>query len=507
MAKNNIINSETLLAAVDLGSNSFRLEIGRYDGGQIQRVEYIKEAVRQGADLDADRNLKPEAIARGLKCLARFAESLKGIPPEHVRAAATQTLREARNRDEFIKLANKALGYKIEVISGVEEARLIYQGVSRLLPQSDERRLVIDIGGRSTEFILGQQFTAHTTDSLRVGSVAWSLKYFPNSELTEQHFFRAEIAAESFLDAVADTYRHQHWDVAYGASGTVGAIADVLTLAGFKSGQVTKKGLDWLRSELVRAKHADRVKLAGLRDDRKAVIGGGLSVLLAVFDLLKIDTMLVANGALRHGLLYDMVDEAQHEMSDIREASIKLLANRFSANAVQAANVKDAAFYLFDMLANDLNLSEQALGEQRRMLGWAAQCHEIGSAISHTESHRHGAYMIDNSELMGFSQSELHRLSLLVLGHHGKLKKLDLAANDNSFIVILACIRLAVILCHSRNKPELKGISLHLHDNSLQLNTSQAWLQRHPQTAYLLEEEVISWQKTNWNLMVIISPI
>lgn len=502
MAKNNIINSETLLAAVDLGSNSFRLEIGRYDGGQIQRVDYLKEAVRQGGDLDADRNLKPEAIERGLKCLARFGESLKGFPKEHVRAVATQTLREARNRDYFISLARKVLGYNIEVISGVEEARLIYQGVSRLLPQSDERRLVIDIGGRSTEFILGQQFKAHTTDSLRVGSVAWSLKYFPNGELSEQNFYRAEIAAESFLDAVADTYHHQYWDIAYGASGTFGAIADILTLEGFKEGQITKKGLDWLRNELVRAKYADRVKLAGLKEDRKAVIGGGLSVIMAVFDLLKIDTLMVANGALRHGLLYDMVAEANDDMSDIREASVKLLANRFSVNAIQAINVKETAIYLFDKLADDLKQTELETSELRRMLAWAAQCHEIGCAISHTESHRHGAYILDNSELMGFSQSELHRLSLLVLGHHGKIKKLDLAANDVGFIVILACIRLAVILCHSRNKPELKGISLHLHENSIQLSTTQTWHQKHPQTAYLLEEEIISWQKTNWSLMV-----
>ena len=420
MEKNNIINSDTLLAAVDLGSNSFRLEIGRYAGGQIQRVDYIKEAVRQGGYLDEDRNLKPEAIERGLKCLARFGETLKGFAKEHVRAVATQTLREARNRDYFIGLARKALGYNIEVISGVEEARLIYQGVSRLLPQSDERRLVIDIGGRSTEFILGQQFSAHTTDSLRVGSVAWSLKYFPNGELSEQHFYRAEIAAESFLDAVADTYGSQYWDVAYGASGTVGAIADILALEGYKEGQITKKGLDWLRNELVRAKYADRLKLAGLREDRKAVIGGGLSVLMAVFDLLKIDTLQVAYGALRHGLLYDMVAEANDGMRDIREASVKLLTNRFSASVKQANNVKETALYLFDTLADGLNQTELEISEQRRMLGWAAQCHEIGCAISHTESHRHGAYILDNSELMGFSQTELHSLSLLVLGHHGK---------------------------------------------------------------------------------------
>lgn len=195
--------SETLLAAVDLGSNSFRLEIGRVEHGQIQRVDYLKEAVRQGGDLDEDRNLTQEAIDRGLKCLARFGETLKGFPPHCVRAVATQTLREAKNRDVFIRQAKKALGYDVEVISGVEEARLIYQGVSRLLPQSNEKRLVIDIGGRSTEFIIGQHFDTETTDSLRVGSVAWSLKYFADGQFSERNFQRAEIAAESFLDMVA----------------------------------------------------------------------------------------------------------------------------------------------------------------------------------------------------------------------------------------------------------------------------------------------------------------
>ena len=309
MNANAYLHSETLLAAVDLGSNSFRLEIGRYENGQIQRVDYLKETVRQGGDLDEERNLKPEAIERGLKCLARFGETLKGLPKHHVRAVATQTLREARNRDVFIKLAKKALGYEVEVISGVEEARLIYQGVSRLLPQSDEKRLVIDIGGRSTEFILGQHLNAETTDSLRVGSVTWSLKYFADGSLSEKNFQRAEIAAESFLDAVADIYQHQYWDVAYGASGTVGAIADILAGAGFEEGKVTRKGLAWLRAQLIKAKTFDKLDLIGLKEDRKSVIAGGLSILIGIFDLLKLDALVVAKGALRHGLLYDMMEQ------------------------------------------------------------------------------------------------------------------------------------------------------------------------------------------------------
>lgn len=507
MQKNMTIGVETLLAAVDLGSNSFRLEIAHHVGGQIQRVDYIKEAVRQGGGLDENRNLNAEAIERGVKCLERFGEALKGFPTQNVRAVATQTLREARNTEYFLELACKALGYSIDVISGVEEARLIYQGVSHFLPQSEERRLVIDIGGRSTEFVLGQQFDVHSTDSLRVGSVAWSLKYFPNGELSERNFKRAEVAAKSFLDVITATFSRKHWDIAYGASGTVGAVADVLTIAGFQEGVVTKEGLDWLRKEIISAKNVDRLKLAGLKEDRNAVIGGGLSVLRAVFDLLDIETLHVARGALRHGLFYDMAAEASDGLVYTKEASISLLLKRFPVDATHAANVREAAIYLFDSVSEDLKLKKSELKEQRRLLNWAAQCHEIGSVISHTESHRHGAYILDHTELMGFSQSELHHLGLLVLGQHGKIRKLDLTTVDNRLIISLACMRMAVILCHSRTKPELRGIKrLHFIDNAIELTLIDNWLANHPQSAYLLEEEIISWKRTNWNLTIISKP-
>lgn len=499
------INPETLLAAIDLGSNSFRLEIGRYDGGQIQRVDYFKEAVRQGAGLDEDRNLKPEAIERGIQCLARFSESIKNFPKKHVRAVATQTLREAKNRNDFIKQARKVLGYDIQIISGVEEARLIYQGVSRFLPQTDERRLVIDIGGRSTEFILGQQLTAKTTESLRVGSVTWSLKYFPKGELSEKNFYRAEIAAESFLDAIAGTYQQKHWDIAYGASGTVSAIAEILSEKGYEDGRITKKGLNWLRDELIKAKNTSNIKLPNLRDDRKPVIAGGLSVLLAIFDLLKIKEMRVANGALRHGVLYDIITEDSDDLINMREASVQLLANRFLSNVQQASNVRDTALYLFDSVSQQHLENDVDIEEYKDMLAWAATLHEIGFAISHTEVHRHGAYILDHTELMGFSQTELHRLSQLVLGHYGKLKKLDFDLDDTGFIVQLLCLRLAVIFCHSRNTPTLNDINLSLRNKTFKLKTSENWAQKHPQTAYLLEEQVIAWQKINWKLAIKVS--
>jgi exopolyphosphatase / guanosine-5'-triphosphate,3'-diphosphate pyrophosphatase len=508
MEKMMTLGAETLLAAVDLGSNSFRLEIAHHVGGQIQRVDYLKEAVRQGGDLDENRNLNAAALERGIKCLERFGERLKGFPKQNVRAVATQTLREARNRDFFLGLARKALGYNIEVISGVEEARLIYQGVSHFLPQSDERRLVIDIGGRSTEFVLGQHFNTLKTESLRVGSVAWSLKYFPDGELSERNLKRAEVAAESFLDVITESYGPQHWDVAYGASGTVGAVGEMLALAGFKAGVITMEGLDWLRRELIKAKNVNRLRLDGLKEERNAVIGGGLSVLRAAFDILNIDTLHVARGALRHGLFYDMAAEASDGLVYTKEASVNLLLKRFPVDTRHADNVKEAAMYLFDSVAADLTLKKTELKEQARLLAWAAQCHEIGSIISHAVSHLHGAYILDHTELMGFSQSELHHLGMLVLGQRGKIRKLDLTMVDNRLIISLACLRLAVILCHSRNRPDLNGIKkLQYSEEGLQLTVLDGWLEAHPQSAYLLEEEVIAWKKTNWRLAVTIETI
>ena len=239
----------TLLAALDLGSNSFRLEIGRFDHNQIARVEYLKETVRQGNGLDGDRNLSLGAMQRGWDCLARFAERLAGFKKNQVRAVATQTLREARNRDEFLNRAHKILGFPIDVVSGREEARLIYQGVSRLLPQSGERRLVVDIGGRSTEMILGRGFEARMTESYRVGSVAWSMKYFSKGVFSAESFLLAEIAAKAVLDEAIEKYRPNHWDVAYGSSGTIGAVGDVLSAAGWPADLVTREGLDWITEQ------------------------------------------------------------------------------------------------------------------------------------------------------------------------------------------------------------------------------------------------------------------
>ena len=492
----------TLLASVDLGSNSFRLEIGRLDHSRIHRIEYIREAVRQGSGLDVDRNLSLDAMQRGWDCLARFGERLADFKENQVRAIATQTLREARNCDEFLVRAHKILGFRIEVISGREEARLIYQGVAHQLPPSSERRLVVDIGGRSTEMILGKNLESSTTESYRVGSVAWSMRYFPAGQFTAQAFESAEISAKAVLEEAVHVYRQDAWDVAYGSSGTIGAVSDALTANGFEPGVVTQEGLDWLLDRLLKAQSADRLKIEGIKEDRRSVIGGGVSVLRAVFDLLGIDRMLAAQGALRHGVLYDLLDR-ELDQTDLRSATVQRLAKKFEADAAQAQRVDKVSKALFMMIRATQPVAEsEAL---QRKLAWAAQLHEIGSQISHSNYHKHGAYILDNADAPGFALPELHRLSLLVLGHRGKLRKLEARFDDRFFIQQLLCLRLSVILCHARREPDLKGLQLESGAEPERLFVLQCragWAEAFPQSAYLLQEEVLAWQKTPWTLVL-----
>jgi exopolyphosphatase/guanosine-5'-triphosphate,3'-diphosphate pyrophosphatase len=488
------MHNGTRLAAVDLGSNSFRLEIGRYEFGHIQRVEYLKETVRQGGGLDENRMLTQEAMERGWACLARFGERLQGFERAHVRAVATQTLREARNRDVFVKRGSELLGYPIDVVSGPEEARLIYQGVARLLPQSDERRLVVDIGGRSTEMILGQQFSPSAVASFRVGSVAWSNKYFSDGTFTEQAFTAAEIAAKAVLDEALGTFRPDAWDVAYGSSGTAGAMGDVLAAAGHPAGLITREGLDWIYERLLRAQSVDRIRVEGIKEERKAVIGGGVSVIRAVFDLLDIDEMHVAQGALRQGALYDLLDREQAN-TDLRTSTVQALMHRFAVDMEHADRVARTASALFAQAA--------PTGTERaaRKLDWAARLHEVGCRISHSDYHRHGAYILEHTDAAGFALPELHRLGLLVLGQRGKLRKLETQCwDDPIFALQLLCLRLAVLLCHARRDPDMQGLRLRSAPAQWRLQTRKGWATAYPQSAHLLREEVLAWQKTAWSL-------
>ncbi|WP_427912488.1 exopolyphosphatase [Ramlibacter sp. MMS24-I3-19] len=491
----------TPLAAVDLGSNSFRLEIGRFDHGQVHRVEYIKETVRLGGGLDDARNLTTAAMQRGWDCLARFGERLAGFGRPQVRAVGTQTLREARNCDVFLARANAALGFPIEVISGREEARLIYQGVAHLLPQSDERRLVADIGGRSTELILGRQFEARVTESYRVGSVAWSMRYFPEGEFTAAAFERAQVAAQAVLDDAVGRYGRGQWDVAYGSSGTIGAVGDILAAAGYHG--IPREGLRWLVQQLVAARSADKVRLDGLKDDRRAVIGGGLAVLLALFDLLGIATMQPADGALRQGVLFDLLDREQ-ATTDVRWSTVQRLATKFGVDLAQVGRVGRIGTQLLQQLQAG-NATPEALARHQRELQWAATLHEVGSHISHSDYHKHGAYILEHADAAGFARHELHRLGLLVLGHRGKLRKLDADFGDEAFIETLLCLRLAVILCHARRNPDLGGLRLQPGRGPFRLAMTADWARAYPQSAHLLREEAVAWQKTPRTLAVTVT--
>ena len=497
------MQTKSLYAAIDLGSNSFRLEIGQMDAGQLRRVEYIKETVRQGNGLDAERNLTEEAMTRGWDCLARFGERISGFKPNQVRAVATQTLREARNRDEFLAKAKRMLGFPIEVIAGREEARLIYLGVSHLLPQSDERRLVVDIGGRSTEMILGRHENATTLESYRVGSVGWSMKYFQDGLWTTAAFKAAEIAAKAVLDEAQLLFNRQHWDKCYGSSGTVGAVSDVLTAAGWQEGLITREGLAWLKDRLLKAQKPDNLRLDGVKEDRKPVIGGGLAVLQAVFDLLQIDEMHVAQGALRHGALFDLID--REGMHDVRSSMVESLAQRFGTDKMQAERVSRTAQHLLKTLIPET--TDTPVAERQRYLQklhWACQLHEIGMRISHSDYHKHGAYILDNTDLQGFTMDELHRLSQLVLGHRGKLRKLESELEDTSFVLQLMALRIAVILCHARRDPDLSGLNMvcDKHRRTTQLSIQSDWAELWPQSAHLLREEKNAWFKTDWGFQV-----
>ena len=487
------MNNAIALAAVDLGSNSFRLEIGSYEHRQIHRVEYLKETVRQGNGLDSNRNLTQESMERGWACLARFGERLRGFNPEHVRAVATQTLREARNRDEFIERGSQLLGFPIEVISGEEEAALIYRGVNSQLPATNDNRLIIDIGGRSTEFVLGQNSVPQAVASYRIGSVAWTARYFPQGDITPEAFQTAEIAARAVLDEVLDTFTLGSWDVVYASAGTANAVGDTLSAHGFGQGIITREGLDWLQQQLLQARHIDKIKLDGLKEDRRPVVAGGLSVLRAIFDLLGLEHMEVAQGALRMGVLYGLVDDEQ--VGDIHTASVLGLMQRFQVHAGHARHVAETAQHLWLQLHPQEDHAPAALA-------WAGLLHEVGCRISRSNYHRHSAYVLEHCNAPGFTPAELDHLGQLVLGHRGKLKKMEAFMHHPGNALQLLCLRLAIVLCNSRRAPDMEGLHLQRNGQTILLHTPAGWAQRYPLSAQLLRDEADALNKSDWQLQL-----
>lgn len=494
------MQDDQTLAAVDLGSNSFRLEIGRQEQGQIVRIEYLKETVRLGAGLDDDACLSLAAMRRGWDCLARFAERVRGLDARRVRAVATQTLREARNRGEFVDEAVRVLGFPIDVISGREEARLIYGGVSRFLPDASERRLVFDIGGRSTELVLGQGTQPKRVESYRVGSVELSMRFFADGRVTSRAFDAARVAAEAALEGSLGFLAGHDWDAVYGASGTVGAVSDILLAEGVSDGRITPDALDGLARRLVDAGHVDRVVLGGLKDDRRAVIGGGLSILQALCSLLAIERIDPARGALRHGVLYEMLSR-EAPKSDIRLVTVQRLQQKFGVDGVQARRVADMAQWLF--AAIHPKQDEEVLRASTK-LRWAAELHEVGMAVSHDDFHRHGAYVLEHADVAGFAQHQLQRLATLVLAQRGGLRKVEPALDEAMLRDQVLALRIAIVLCHARRDPTAGRMQLQRLAGGYRMTLDADWAAAHPQSLYLLREEAKAWSRLPWPFELVV---
>lgn len=486
-----------LLAAIDMGSNSFRLEIGQLQHGRYKRVDYLKETVRLGAGLDADGQLSEEAQARGLACLKRMAQRLADLQPGQVRAVATQTLREARNRDAFLQRAQTALGLPIEVISGREEARLIYAGVARLQP-SDARRLVIDIGGRSTELILGQGLQPEAAESFAVGCVSLSMRFFPDGRLTAEAFRAAQVAAGAELEEALELFAPGRWVEALGSSGTAGAIAQVLQAAGVTDGRVTPAALRWCIERCIEAGHIDRIELPGLKPERRAVLPGGLCILYTLASFFSIDTLWAAKGALRQGVIFDLHQRQQAAnghagRGDMRDASVAALQQRFGVDLAQAERVASVALRLLPVPPKASRTAAHV--EAQRELGWAAALHEMGLLVSHHDHHRHSAYLVGHVDAAGFSQNQQRHLAELVLGQRGGLRKLEPSLSRPDFAWQVLALRLAVIKCHHRGPVQAKNWRLEMNGQEAQLHFSAEWARQHPRTLYLLQEEAGAWAR------------
>jgi exopolyphosphatase/guanosine-5'-triphosphate,3'-diphosphate pyrophosphatase len=474
------------LAAVDLGSNSFHLQIGRVVDNQIYLLDSLREPIRLGAGLTRDKRIDRATQLRALEALSRFGERLRGLPPAAVRAVGTNTLRVAKNAAQFIAEAQAALGFPIEVIFGREEARLIYLGVSHSLPPAPHRRLVIDIGGGSTEFIIGTGYDPELTESLRMGCVSWTLRFFPDGGIDKGAMKKAELAASNEIQRIAKEFRRAGWKQSVGSSGTVRALAATLGANGWTGGTITGAGLDRLRTHAIKAGAVSRLNLAGLKDDRAQVLPGGLAIMAAAFDCLGLDELEVSEGALRQGVLYDLLGRVQHH--DMRELTVKQFMRRYHVDTSQAERVEALALALYR------SLTERPREADELVLAWGARLHEIGLSIAHAAYHKHSSYILSNADMPGFSKDEQAQLARVVLAHRGKLAKIEGLPARSADWSLVFCLRLAALLHRSRIDIELPRIACKTTESGFQCTLRNDWLDAHPLTAAALEHEAEAWR-------------
>lgn len=503
MPLNHSNNKPQEIAAIDLGSNSFHMVIARIVNGALQVLGRLKQRVHLADGLDSNNMLSEEAMERGIACLALFAERLQGFPEENVCIVGTHSLRQAANAEEFLKRAAKVIPYPIEIISGHEEARLIFMGVAHTQPEKG-RKLVIDIGGGSTEMVIGEDFDPLLVESRRMGCVSFARQFFPNGEISKDNFQHARLAAAQKLENMAWQYRIQGWQSALGASGSIKAAHEVLIALGEKDGLITAERLELLRNEVLKYRRFSELALPGLSEDRQAVFVPGLSILCGVFDALAIKQLRLSDGALREGVLYEMEGRFRHQ--DIRSRTARSLAEHYNIDHEQAYRVLSTVQQLYaQWMAQNSKLVHPQL---EALLNWAAMLHEVGLSINHSGMHRHSAYILQNTNLPGFNQEQQLLLATLVRFHRKGVKLDELPRltlfKKKQYIPLIQILRLAALLNNQRQSTTTPE-SLELETNGFHwiLRFPQGYLQQNNLVQLDVEKEQSYWKDVEgWSLLV-----
>ena len=496
-----LANTEGSIAVLDMGSNSFHLVVARIEHGEIRPLQAFREGVRLGEGLNETGCLSKAAQQRGLACLKQFGQRLEGLPDEGIVAFATNALRIASNSRAFLRQAEAALGYPIQVISGVEEARLIYLGVAHSLPSDSQRRLVVDIGGGSTEFIIGDQFQAQLMESLAMGCVSFMDRFFPAGELSKQNFQQAYNHASNELVRVSKRYRKKGWTACYGSSGSVRAITQACEQY-CDQDEITKPALQRLKTKVLEYSSTREIDVEWLSRARRDNVIAGLAILTAIFDVLKIDEMHYSSGALREGALYDLVGRSEHENVCLR--SVQSMQGRFNVDVAQAERVSTCARQLFEQVENDWALSKA----DWTRLHWAAELHELGLSISHVQFHKHGEYILNGADMPGFTRQEQQGMAFLVRGHRRRLRRQllnDFSAKDQSSLLLLCVLlRLAVLLNRGRGDSQPPEVALKVQAaNSLCLKLKHESFDDYPLTLSELMAEAERLDTAGFKLAVL----
>jgi exopolyphosphatase/guanosine-5'-triphosphate,3'-diphosphate pyrophosphatase len=477
------------IAAIDMGSNSFHMVIARVVHGELGIMGKLAEKVQLAAGFDERQVLSDEAQDRALDCLSRFAQRIEEFPVGAVRVVGTNALRMARNADEFIEKAEELLGHPIEVIAGREEARLIYLGVSHTLSDDVGQRLVIDIGGGSTEFIIGNRFEPMALESLHMGCVSYGQQFFADGCIDQASFAQAVMAARREVWGIEAQFRALGWENSVGASGSVRAVEQVAVQMGLCDEGITMDALAAIKEKVMQAKSVSQLELPGLKEERIGIFAPGLAILCGIFEQLKIKHMRYSDGALREGLLYDQLGRIKHE--DVRDRTTQAMMVRYHVDNKQANRVKNTALAYLEQLAVDWGMDDDLY---RDVLRRAALLHEIGLAISHSQFHKHGGYLIKYSDLAGFSRQEQIAIAVLVRGHRRKLPINELDALPDSWYEIVRrlviVLRIAVLMHHARKDKPLPHVTLTALKHGLKMTFAKGWMDEHPLTNHdFLQEQ------------------